>query len=79
MTDDYPRMMYKPGVLVDHDSAGLTLKLCNEFDNATMIVHNEDEHLAATEEGWREEPHHASEAPEKRGPGRPRLSTGVAA
>lgn len=45
--EGYPRMLYRPGT---------SLRVWDAHDVDTMIVGDEDEHLAALERGWSESP-----------------------
>lgn len=44
---DYPRMLFRPGT---------TLRVWDAHDVDTLIVKDEDEHLAALDDGWNETP-----------------------
>lgn len=72
---DYPKMLYKAGEvpLGQHDHQGGTLLIAGKHKAETLIVTNEDEELAAVEDGWSDKL--PGDEP-KRGPGRPAKSEG---
>lgn len=53
---EYPRMLYKPGVLTDHQLLGEDLKVQGKHAVESVVVENLEEEMEATAEGWSRSP-----------------------
>ncbi len=51
---DYPKMFFRAGPIAhnEHHHQGEPLKIAGTVEAQTRLVHNEEEELAALEEGW---------------------------